>query len=95
MTVAGHRHERIAEEIRQEVGAMLTGELKDPRLGFVTGAIGAPVTGFVADRVGLQLALAMQIIVVLVTIPIALLLPSESSLGARREVAPAIAATGQ
>ncbi len=37
MTVAGHRHERIAEEIRHEVGAMLAGELKDPRLGgFVT-----------------------------------------------------------
>jgi len=32
MTVAGHRHERIAEEIMHEVGAMLAGELKDPRL---------------------------------------------------------------
>ena len=32
MTVAGHRSERIAEEIRNEVGAMLEGELKDPRL---------------------------------------------------------------
>ncbi len=32
MTVAGHRHERIAEEIRHEVSAMLAGELKDPRL---------------------------------------------------------------
>ncbi len=37
MTVAGHRHERVAEEIRHEVGAMLAGELKDPRLaGLVT-----------------------------------------------------------
>ncbi len=37
MTVAGHRHERIAEEIRHEVSAMLAGELKDPRLaGFAT-----------------------------------------------------------
>ncbi len=33
MTIAGHRHERIAGEIRQEIGAMLAGELKDPRLG--------------------------------------------------------------
>lgn len=32
MTVAGHRHERIAEEIQHEVTAMLEGELKDPRL---------------------------------------------------------------
>lgn len=32
MTVAGHRSERIAEEIRHEVGLMLAGELKDPRL---------------------------------------------------------------
>jgi ribosome-binding factor A len=32
MTVAGHRHERIAEEMQHEIGAMLAGELKDPRL---------------------------------------------------------------
>jgi ribosome-binding factor A len=32
MTVAGHRHERIAGEIQQEISAMLAGELKDPRL---------------------------------------------------------------
>jgi ribosome-binding factor A len=32
MTVAGHRHERIAGEMQQEIGAMLAGELQDPRL---------------------------------------------------------------
>lgn len=32
MTVAGHRPERIAEEIRNEVSLMIAGELKDPRL---------------------------------------------------------------
>lgn len=32
MTVIGHRHERIAEEIQHEVGAMLAGEMADPRL---------------------------------------------------------------
>jgi ribosome-binding factor A len=32
MTVGGFRAERIAEEIRNEVGLMLAGELKDPRL---------------------------------------------------------------
>jgi ribosome-binding factor A len=37
MIAPGHRHERIAEEIRHEIGAMLAGELKDPRLaGLVT-----------------------------------------------------------
>ncbi len=32
MAVAGHRHERLAEEILREVSSMLAGELKDPRL---------------------------------------------------------------
>lgn len=32
MNVTGHRYERIAEEIRNEVSLMLAGELKDPRL---------------------------------------------------------------
>ncbi len=32
MTLAGHRHERIAAEIQQEVAALLAGELKDPRI---------------------------------------------------------------
>jgi ribosome-binding factor A len=36
MTVAGHRHERIAAEIQHEVGVMLAGELKDPRLVVLT-----------------------------------------------------------
>jgi ribosome-binding factor A len=32
MTVAGHRHERVAEEILHELGTMVAGELKDPRI---------------------------------------------------------------
>ncbi|HEV3218236.1 MAG TPA: 30S ribosome-binding factor RbfA [Candidatus Acidoferrales bacterium] len=32
MHAAGHRHERIAEEIHHEVDSMLAGELRDPRL---------------------------------------------------------------
>jgi ribosome-binding factor A len=32
MTLGGHRPERVAEEIRNEVSLMLAGELKDPRL---------------------------------------------------------------
>ncbi len=45
MTVAGHRHERVAEEILHEISAMLAGELKDPRLEglvFVTEVRVAP-----------------------------------------------------
>lgn len=32
MSIANHRHERVAEEIAHEINAMLAGELKDPRL---------------------------------------------------------------
>jgi ribosome-binding factor A len=34
--VPGHRHHRLADEIRSEVAEMIEGELKDPRIGFVT-----------------------------------------------------------
>jgi ribosome-binding factor A len=34
--VTGHRTQRLAAEIREEVARMLASELKDPRLGFVT-----------------------------------------------------------
>jgi FSR family fosmidomycin resistance protein-like MFS transporter len=49
-------------------------------IGFVTGAIGAPVTGWFADQFGMQLAMSGQILVVLATIPLALLLPNEAVL---------------
>lgn len=45
MTLAGHRHERVAEEIHHEISAMLAGELKDPRLAglvFITEVRVAP-----------------------------------------------------
>ena len=32
----GHRHDRLADQIRSEVAEMIEGELKDPRIGFVT-----------------------------------------------------------
>ncbi|MBJ7600221.1 MAG: hypothetical protein DLM67_01825 [Candidatus Nephthysia bennettiae] len=54
-------------------------------LGFVTGAIGTPITGAIADHFGLQVGLALQIAVVAVTIPIALLLPGEAQLRRLRE----------
>ena len=62
-------------------------------LGFVTGAIGVPVTGFFGDHLGLQAALALQVAVVVVTIPVALLLPTEAFL-ARLRPEPAAEAHG-
>jgi len=32
MTIPGHRHELVAEEILHELGTMVAGELKDPRI---------------------------------------------------------------
>jgi FSR family fosmidomycin resistance protein-like MFS transporter len=61
-------------------------------LAFVTGAIGVPITGAVADRFGLQFALGMQVAVVVASIGIALLLPSEETLRQVRERRAAVGA---
>ncbi len=34
----GHRQERLSDQIRNEVAAMIEGELKDPRIGLTTVA---------------------------------------------------------
>lgn len=57
-------------------------------IGFLTGAIGVPVTGLVGDSLGLQAALLLQVLVVVITIPISLFLPSEGFLRNLREPAP-------
>lgn len=63
-------------------------------LGFVAGAVGVPVTGAVADHLGLQAALALQVAVVAATIPVALLLPGERFLRRLRQSrAPAAVST--
>ena len=36
MAVLGHRAERLADRIRAEVAEIVSGELRDPRIGFVT-----------------------------------------------------------
>ena len=36
MTVPGHRAERLGDRIRTELAEMVSGELKDPRIGFAT-----------------------------------------------------------
>jgi FSR family fosmidomycin resistance protein-like MFS transporter len=61
-------------------------------LAFVTGAIGVPLTGAVADRVGLQLALGLQVAVVVATVGIGLLLPTEERLRELRQRRAAVGA---
>jgi len=49
-------------------------------LGFVTGAIGVPINGAIADRIGLQKSLMTHVILVLATIVIAWFLPGEDEM---------------
>lgn len=58
-------------------------------IGFVAGAVGAPVTGAFADAFGLANAMRLQALIVAATIPVALLLPGEGRLRAlQQEAAP-------
>ena len=49
-------------------------------LGFVTGAIGVPINGAIADAVGLQKSLMSHVILVILTIGIAWFLPREDEM---------------
>ena len=49
-------------------------------LGFVTGAIGVPINGAIADAIGLQKSLMSHVILVIVTIALAWFLPRESEM---------------
>ena len=49
-------------------------------LGFVTGAIGVPINGAIADAIGLQKSLLSHVILVIVTIGIAWFLPREQQM---------------
>jgi MFS transporter, FSR family, fosmidomycin resistance protein len=64
-------------------------------LGFVTGAIGVPINGAIADAIGLQKSLMTHVILVLATIVIAWFLPSEAEMDRHAvkplEVQPAVA----
>ncbi len=60
-------------------------------LGFVTGAIGIPINGAIADVIGLQESLMTHVILVLATIVIAWFLPTEREMDGYSEVVPAVA----
>jgi MFS transporter, FSR family, fosmidomycin resistance protein len=49
-------------------------------LGFVTGAIGVPINGAIADSIGLQRSLMTHVILVIGTIAIAWFLPTEEAM---------------
>ncbi len=49
-------------------------------LGFVTGAIGIPLNGAIADSIGLQRSLMTHVVLVIVTIAIAWFLPREAEM---------------
>ena len=56
-------------------------------LAFVTGAIGVPITGVVADAFGMQTAFRLQVVIVIATLFVIPLLPTEerlAELGRRR-----------
>jgi MFS transporter, FSR family, fosmidomycin resistance protein len=73
----------IAQELMAGRAGLASGLIMG--LAFVSGAIGVPLTGAVADHIGLQPALALQVPVVAATIGIGLLLPSEAYLRRLRE----------
>jgi FSR family fosmidomycin resistance protein-like MFS transporter len=60
-------------------------------LGFITGAIGIPITGAIADALGMAMAIRLQVLLVAATIAIAMLLPTESHV--RRTTSETITAT--
>jgi MFS transporter, FSR family, fosmidomycin resistance protein len=58
-------------------------------VGFFAGALGVPVTGWIADQIGLQNAMLFQIVIVVLSLPLAFLLPKEDYLRRWREGAAA------
>jgi FSR family fosmidomycin resistance protein-like MFS transporter len=63
-------------------------------LGFVGGAVGVPLTGALADALGLQAAMYAQAVLIAATIALAAFLPSEESIRAQAGSATSPAAAG-
>ena len=75
----------IAQELMAGNAGLASGLILG--LAFVTGAVGLPLTGAVADHLGgLQVALGLQVVVVVATVGIGLLLPGEAYLRELREL---------
>lgn len=67
-----------AQQIMSSRAGMASGLILG--LGFIAGAIGVPIIGAIADVVGIQNALRLQIFVVMATLALAWHLPSEQKL---------------
>lgn len=73
----------IAQELLLDRAGLASGLVLG--IGFFAGAIGTPVTGAVADAIGLQNAMLFQIVIVALSVPLAFLLPKETYLRRWRE----------
>jgi MFS transporter, FSR family, fosmidomycin resistance protein len=65
----------MAQQLMSERAGLASGLVMG--LGFVTGAVGIPINGAIADSIGLQKSLMTHVVLVIVTIAIAWFLPSE------------------
>ncbi len=66
----------MAQQLMVERAGLASGLVMG--LGFVTGAIGIPINGAIADSIGLQRSLMTHVVLVVITIAIAWFLPSEA-----------------
>jgi FSR family fosmidomycin resistance protein-like MFS transporter len=65
----------MAQQLMTERAGLASGLVMG--LGFVTGAVGIPINGAIADSIGLQKSLMTHVVLVIATIAIAWFLPSE------------------
>jgi MFS transporter, FSR family, fosmidomycin resistance protein len=68
----------MAQQLMAERAGLASGLVLG--LGFVTGAIGVPINGAIADSIGLQRSLMTHVVLVIVTIAIAWFLPDEEEM---------------
>lgn len=68
----------MAQQLMTERAGLASGLVMG--LGFVTGAIGIPINGAIADSIGLQKSLMTHVVLVIATIAIAWFLPSEAEM---------------
>jgi len=68
----------MAQQLMTERAGLASGLVMG--LGFVTGAVGIPINGAIADSIGLQKSLMTHVVLVVATIAIAWFLPSEAQM---------------
>lgn len=73
----------MAQELLAERAGLASGLVMG--VGFFAGALGVPVTGLVGDAIGLRNAMLFQVVIVLLSLPLAFLLPKEGYLRRWRE----------